>query len=172
MLTAAATGQAAKRRLRVYLLLLLALMLLLLAAACSSGDAASSDTRLRLTNAAGKNHYLSIEIAKTQPERERGLSGRTSLDANAGMLFFIEQQGPGFWMKDTLIPLSVAFIDPCGEIVHIEDMQPNTLDLHNSPRPYRFGLEVNLGWFERNNIGVGDHVEIPPSLRQEGCSQG
>ena len=66
------------------------------------------------------------------------------------MLFVIEQRGPGFWMKDTRIPLTVAFIDACGAILAFTDMEPFSLSLHNTEQPYSFGLEVNQGWFARN----------------------
>jgi uncharacterized membrane protein (UPF0127 family) len=86
------------------------------------------------------------------------------------MLFVIEQRGAGFWMKDTTIPLSVAFIAPCGEIVHIAHMEPLTLQLHSTPLEYRFGLEVNRGWFEAHAIAIGDTVKLPEELRVSGCS--
>ena len=123
-----------------------------------------------LTNRQGQQAVLQVEIADTPPERERGLSMRESLAANAGMLFVIEERGPGFWMKDTLIPLSVAFIDRCGQIVHIAHMEPLSLQIHGTDRDYRFGLEVNRGWFEQNRIAVGDRVILPPAYRPAGCA--
>jgi uncharacterized membrane protein (UPF0127 family) len=78
---------------------------------------------------------------------------------------------PGFWMKDTLIPLSAAFIERCGEIVAIVDMEPQSLQIHNTPREYWFGLETNQGWYGRHTIAVGDSVELPSDLKPA-CSGG
>ena len=86
------------------------------------------------------------------------------------MLFVIPQRGAGFWMKDTLIPLSVAFLGPCGEIVAIADMEPLSPQLHNPDRPYGFGLEVNQGWFSNHGLGVGDKVVLPDGLKPAGCN--
>ena len=146
----------------IVLLALLALFLV----SCGGDDGGE---RLTLVGRDGREARLSIEIADDPEERQRGLSGRTTLPQDSGMLFVIEGRGSGFWMKDTSIPLSVAFIDSCGEIVAIEHMEPHTLQIHNSPKPYSFGLEVNRGWFEANSIGVGDKVLLPQQLRREGC---
>jgi uncharacterized membrane protein (UPF0127 family) len=113
---------------------------------------------------------LRVEVARTQEERARGLSGRKSLEEDAGMLFDIPVRGGGFSMKDTPIPLSVAFISACGEIVDIADLTPMSEELKNSPLTYRFGLEVNQGWFGRHGVSVGDKVSLPPELRQAGCA--
>src|SRR5262249_22137789 len=112
---------------------------------------------------------LRVEVVRTAEERAKGLSGRKSLDHDAGMLFDIPVRGGGFSMKDTSIPLSVAFIDACGRIVDIQDMQPNAAPLTSSPLTYRFGLEVNQGWFRDHGVSVGDAVSLPPELRQAGC---
>ena len=64
-------------------------------------------------------------------------------------------------MKDTLIPLSIAFIKSDGTIVEIEDMAPQTEDLHSGPEPYRYTVEANQGWYERNGIGAGSRARIP-----------
>jgi uncharacterized membrane protein (UPF0127 family) len=156
-----------------FLAFLLAALLLVggLSAACSSGgEDAASERTLVLERRQGGSVRLRVEVAATPEERQRGLSNRPSLAENAGMLFIIEQRGPGFWMKDTLIPLSVAFIAACGEIVHIAHMEPLSLQIHSTERDYSFGLEVNQGWFERNRIGVGDRVLIPEAYRRPGCS--
>ena len=104
---------------------------------------------------------LSIEVADTPVERSIGLMNRESLAENAGMLFdFQTDVQAGFWMKNTLIPLSIAFIDKDGVIVHIEDMEPQTDNLHFSPSLYRYAIEVNQGWYADNGIAVGDTVEV------------
>jgi uncharacterized protein len=111
---------------------------------------------------------LEVEIADTQEERSVGLSGRQSLEEDTGMLF-VGLTGAGFWMKDTFVPLSVAFLARCGEIVDIQDMEPLSLDIHNTDEDYEFGLEVAQGWFAQNGIEVGDIVSIPRDHRPDGC---
>ncbi len=87
---------------------------------------------------------------------------RESLAEDAGMLFVFERETEaGFWMKNTLVPLSIAFISAGGVILHIEDMEPLTENLHYSPQPYRYAVEANQGWFARNSIGVGDTLQPP-----------
>jgi uncharacterized protein len=113
------------------------------------------------TNSAGDHISLSIEIADTPDERATGLMNRPSLPEDAGMLFdFGADTNSGFWMRNTLIPLSIAFINSDGEILHIEDMQPMTEDLHFSPSLYRYAIEVNQRWYADNGIGVGDTVVL------------
>ncbi len=103
-----------------------------------------------------------VEIADTNTEQERGLKERTELAENAGMLFvFPQEHQPSFFMKDTLIPLSVAFIDTEGYIVDIQDMQPLDLTQHRSPKPVKYALEVNQGFFEERGIQVGNRVDLP-----------
>ena len=175
MLAGMEPGQAALPRLRAAGRCLLPLAAVAIALiACSSGatpdPVADGRQVLRLLNGDGEAVILRVEIANTAASREVGLSGRDSLGADEGMLFVIEQRGPGFWMKDTRIPLTVAFIDACGAILAFADMEPFSLSLHNTEQPYSFGLEVNQGWFARNSIGVGDRLEIPPALRQPGCA--
>jgi uncharacterized membrane protein (UPF0127 family) len=113
------------------------------------------------TNSAGQAVTLSIEIADTSEERAIGLMNRESLAEDAGMLFdFQADVQTGFWMKNTLVPLSIAFIDKDRVIVHIEDMEPQTENLHFSPSLYRYAIEVNQGWYAENDIEVGDRVEL------------
>jgi uncharacterized membrane protein (UPF0127 family) len=124
---------------------------------------------MTIVAANGSTARLHIEIADTPEERSVGLSGRTEIPNDTGMLFTSLTRNGGFWMKDTLVDLSVAFLDKCGKIVHIEDMEANTTTNHNSPTPYLFGLETPKGWFAKNGIAVGDIVSIPEEHRQEGC---
>ncbi len=140
---------------------------------CSGGDddkAPEGTIPLTLTSSAGKEQRLFVEVAETQEQRGVGLSKRTELDEDRGMLFIIPVHGLGFWMKDTLIPLSVAFIGPCGEIVFIADMEPQTETLHDTDRPYKYGLEANQGWFKDHGLDVGSKVEIPDQYKQPECS--
>jgi uncharacterized membrane protein (UPF0127 family) len=151
--------------------LLLLASCLLSACGGASGQEAGADGQRTVTLRArsGASATLKVEVADTEAERGHGLSGRTHLDADAGMLFVLDGRKAGFWMKDTLIPLSVAFIAACGEIVHIADMQPQSLEIHNTFSDYIFGLETNLGWYARRGIGVGDRLELPEELRPPGC---
>ena len=135
---------------------------------CGEGDEGG---RLKLTVVCsdGVRHEVEVEVADTVESRSRGLTGRTTLADNAGMLFVIEQRGLGFWMKDVPIPLSVAFIASCGEIVFIANMEAMSEEFHNTEREYKFGLEVNVGWFSSHDIAVGNLVELPRNLTATVC---
>ena len=107
------------------------------------------------------NREISVEVAKTIEEREHGLMGRKDLGKDEGMLFIFETEGRyGFWMKDTYVPLSIAFIDKEGRIVRITDMKPRTLESHIPPQPILYTLEMKKGWFSNNGIKVGDTVRF------------
>lgn len=104
---------------------------------------------------------MALEVADTPESRATGLSKRSSLPENAGMLFVFPSDGQApFWMKDTWIPLSIAFISSDGRIVDIQDMQPMAEDLHRPAQPYRYALEVNQGFFEKNGVSTGDRVDL------------
>lgn len=123
------------------------------------------ETRLlRITASTGEEIVVEAEIADSEAERRRGLMERTALADNAGMLFVFEQERQlSFWMKNTIIPLSIAYIDAGGRIVDIQDMQPLDETSHPSDGPAQYALEVNQGFFEENGIEVGDRVELPAS---------
>jgi uncharacterized membrane protein (UPF0127 family) len=172
MMTRSLQGQG-RFSLLVPLLGLLVLLVSLVAACSSGGDAEETPAGtepMSITNNAGKEQKLFVEVAESPQQRSMGLSQRSGLPRDQGMLFIIPVKGVGFWMKDTLIPLSVAFIGACGEIVHIADMQPQTEELHDTDRPYKFGLEANLGWFKEHGIDVGSKVEIPERHRYPECT--
>ena len=102
-----------------------------------------------------------MEVAKTPEERTKGLMGRKHLGKNEGMLFIFEAEDyHGFWMKDTQIPLSIAFIDKEGQIVRITDMKPFALESHPPPKPVLYALEMERGWFAANGIRAGDTVRF------------
>lgn len=104
-------------------------------------------------------HGLHLEWAKTIEEQTKGLSNRQSMSEKEGMIFAFTDSTQGcFWMKDTLIPLSVGFIDEQGVLFQIEDMTPHTENMHCPKKPIRYALEVNQGWFERNQVRVGAKV--------------
>jgi uncharacterized membrane protein (UPF0127 family) len=109
-----------------------------------------------------KNLEIRVEVAKTPEEREKGLMGRKHLGPDDGMLFIFETEDyHGFWMKNTLIPLNIAFIDKGGRIVSIAEMKPLTLDSHDPPKPILYALEMNKGWFSKHGIKAGDVVGFP-----------
>ena len=105
---------------------------------------------------------LTVELATTPTTRGCGLSQRDELPQNRGMLFIFSDQRPrNFWMKDTVIPLSIAYLDKSGQIFSIQDMVPLQTDKqYPSLQPAAYALEVNQGWFARYGIEVGDVVEM------------
>ena len=104
-----------------------------------------------------RDKEIRVEVAKTEADRAKGLMERTSLGKEEGMLFIFEDEGNhGFWMKNTLLPLSIAFMDKEGKIVWITDMKPGTLSTHHPPKPILYALEMNRGWFAANGIRAGD----------------
>jgi hypothetical protein len=109
---------------------------------------------------------LNVEIVRTPRERQRGLMFRKSLPQDRGMLFIYEDSDiRRFWMKNTYIPLSLAYIDENCTIFQLVDMEPLEERFYPSARPAQFVLEVNRGWFEKNNVKVGDIVKnIPRSM--------
>ena len=109
-----------------------------------------------------KGHTLGVELATTPKARVCGLSNRLKLLENHGMLFIYPTLGPRtFWMKDTHIPLSIAFFDDSGRILSIHHMTPRQIDeRYRSLQPVRYALEVNQDWFAEHGIGVGDIVEM------------
>jgi len=107
-----------------------------------------------------KGQLLRVEVASDEPTRRTGLMFRRSLPENGGMLFVYAQAGRwAMWMRNTYVPLSVAFIDPQGRILNIEDMQPLTEDAHQAAGPAKYALEVRQGWFKQRGIQPGDRVE-------------
>ena len=104
---------------------------------------------------------VKVELARTEKEREQGLMFRKRLEDGRGMLFIFESdQRLSFWMKNTLIPLSIAFIASDGRIIEIRDMQPHDLRSVRSSRSVRYALEVPQGWFTRAGIKAGDIAGI------------
>jgi len=102
-----------------------------------------------------------VEIADEPSEHSRGLMFRESLAENAGMLFiYPSERTLAFWMKNTLLPLDIAYADREGRIVDIQQMEPQTLDTHPSAAPAQYALEMNQGWFEANGVRVGDRIEF------------
>ena len=134
-----------------------------LAVACGGDDDGGVSTAtIVLTDDGGSRQELTVELARTPAERSRGLMSREELQEDGGMLYvFPQDTETAFWMKDTLIPLSIAFIAEDGAILDVQDMEALSEELHRSPQPHRYALEVNQGWFQEHGFEIGDRVEIP-----------
>jgi len=109
---------------------------------------------------------ITVEVADTHESREKGLMYRTELPGNHGMLFVYPRAFPlSFWMKNTPLPLDIAFIDRSGFIIDIQSMQAMSTDSHRAPSPVPYALEMKRDWFEANGVEVGDRVTGLPSPR-------
>jgi uncharacterized protein len=101
-------------------------------------------------------HRIEAEVVNTQETRMRGLMMRKSMPVQRGMLFVFDADARHcMWMKNTPLPLSVAFLDEQGRILNVEDMKPQTEDNHCAAKPARFALEMNAGWFKTRGLGAG-----------------
>lgn len=114
-------------------------------------------------------HRIEAEVAAQDRHRQLGLMHRQSMPAQRGMLFIFPQLNTHcMWMRNTLIPLSVAFLDDAGKIINIEDMTPHSEDNHCAKRPARYALEMNRGWFAQRGIVAGQALrglERAPAAR-------
>ena len=107
------------------------------------------------------NISIEAEIADTSDTRRTGLMNRKSMEENRGMLFVFDyDQKLSFWMKNTLIPLTIAYISSEGEIMEIYDMKPESLKPVESVYSVRYALEMNRGWFQQNGVKPGDIIKI------------
>lgn len=108
-------------------------------------------------------HIIKAEVARTPTEHQIGLMHRKSMGVNEGMLFIFERPAQQcFWMKNTLIPLAIAFVGDDGTVVNVDEMKPQTLDTHCSAKPVRFVLEMNTGWFAKRGIKAGSKLSGAP----------
>ena len=108
-------------------------------------------------------HNIQAQLAQTPDQRAIGLMNRSTMGTNEGMLFAFDSAATQcFWMKNTLLPLSIAFLTDNGTIVNIDDMKPQTLDSHCSKQPVRYVLEMNQGWFAKRGIKAGARLSGPP----------
>lgn len=103
-----------------------------------------------------------VEVATSEEQRNVGLMFRTVMPENEGMLFvFDRDDNYAFWMRNTELPLSIAFIERSGRIADIQDMAPHDeTSRHASPAPVRYALEMNQGWFERHGVKAGDSIQV------------
>jgi uncharacterized membrane protein (UPF0127 family) len=116
----------------------------------------AQQSQLPLLELSAGMHRIEAEVAATPESRQTGMMLRTSMPSHRGMLFvFPEPAKHCMWMRNTLVPLSVAFLDEKGHILNVEDMQPRTEDNHCSAKPARYALEMNLGWFRTRGVGAG-----------------
>jgi uncharacterized protein len=108
-------------------------------------------------------HIIQAELAQTPDQRSIGLMFRKTMGTNEGMLFAFEQAATQcFWMKNTLLPLDIAFVSADGTVVNIDNMKPQTLESHCSTKPVPFVLEMNLGWFAKRGIKAGSKLKGAP----------
>jgi uncharacterized membrane protein (UPF0127 family) len=114
-------------------------------------------------------YVIQAELATSKAEQEQGMMQRKSMGQNEGMLFDLGRPAllQCMWMKDTLLPLSVAFIDEAGKIINVEEMQAQTEDQHCSDRKshVRYALEMNYGWFKKMHVKPGALIEGLPNTR-------
>ena len=139
------------------------LLMLAGAAGCggSEGSTASGNQASVVFHALGGDATLTVEVARTSAERALGLMKRSSLAADHGMIFIWDQPTrSAFWMKNTLIPLSVAFIAADGTIIDIQQMQPQTTDPHAPGQDYLYAVEANQGYFSEHGVTPGSKLEI------------
>jgi hypothetical protein len=108
-------------------------------------------------------HQIDAQVALQPEQRQIGLMFRKEMPASEGMLFVFEQASKQcFWMKNTLIPLTAAFVADDGTIVNLADMKPQVTDSHCSDKPVRYVLEMNLGWFAKKGFKAGSKLKGPP----------
>lgn len=114
-------------------------------------------------------HRIRAEVANTDESRAEGLMRRKNMPANSGMLFVFDQTAQHcMWMRNTLIPLSVAFLDGQGRIINVEEMLPLTENNHCAAKPAKFALEMNAGWFKSRGLGAGvpiSGIDMAPAGR-------
>ena len=133
-------------------------------AACNHVSPSAAAAHVVRFGGSGTGPALHVDIADTQQERERGLMSITDLPADAGMAFVWSEPTTGlFWMKDTLIPLSIAFVGQDGRIVTIDEMTPCTADpcpTYGAGGPYVLAIEANAGWFTEHGVKAGDRAQL------------
>lgn len=141
---------------------------LLSASACGEGSPSSAAPSLPQAGIRVGNADARVEVAFTEATRIRGLMFREALPADHGMLFIFPDERPrSFWMRNTRIPLSIAYADSGGRIVRIADMEPFSERSVPSGAPARYALEVNRGWFERHGVAQGDTIRRIPAVAVE-----
>jgi uncharacterized membrane protein (UPF0127 family) len=135
------------------------LTLLLSGLACSALSQDMPQTNLPRIKLQAGMHQIDTQVAQTPDQRSMGLMFRKDMPQHEGMLFVFEQPTKQcFWMKNTFLPLTAAFVADDGTIVNLVDMKPQTTDSHCSEKPVRFVLEMNQGWFAKKGLKAGSRV--------------
>jgi uncharacterized protein len=142
-------------------------LLLALCFAAAAASALAQAPAVRTIELGAGMHLIHAEVADSFATRMQGLMHRTSLPPNGGMLFVFDEEAIHcMWMKNTLIPLSVAFLDASGAIINIADMKPQTEQSHCAARPARYALEMTQNWFAQRGLRAGSRLrgleKLPP----------
>lgn len=134
---------------------------------CTSQDSNAPQKKLPQAVVSINSIAVTVELAVTDAQKEKGLMFRDRVPEGTGMLFvYFEDRQLTFWMKNTKVPLSIAYIASDGTIVDIFDMTPYSLAGVSSSRSVRYALEVRQGWFKDYNITVGDSVDLSDVLKK------
>ena len=153
------TWARAARRAAGAMVAALALTASLATATVQAQPAPQAPQKLRSIRLNAGMHQISAEVAQTPLERQIGLMSRPTMGVNEGMLFIFDApETQCFWMRNTLLPLTAAFLADDGSIVNLVDMQPQTETSHCSARPVRYVLEMNQGWFAKRGFAAGQKI--------------
>lgn len=145
----------------------LATLLALLVTLATAPAAAQQPQQLPMVTLTAGMHNVQAQLAASPDQRQIGLMYRREMPSNEGMLFVFEDTSRQcFWMRNTLLPLSIAFVADDGTIVNLADMKPLSEDSHCSSKPVRYALEMNVGWFAKRGIGPGFKLGGPPFAKR------
>ena len=157
------TGPAKKMRTGLLAVAVAALFCIGSATPALARDEGQPQMNLRRIDLTAGMYRIDTQLATTEREREIGLMFRKEMPQQEGMLFVFEIPGVQcFWMRNTILPLTAAFVADDGTIVNLADMQPMAEDSHCSAKPVRYVLEMNQGWFKSKNIQVGSKISGAP----------
>lgn len=132
-------------------------------AQCGLALSQKPQTELPRTGLTIGMYRINAQVATTNEQHATGLMFRTEMPQHEGMLFVFEQAAQQcFWMKNTLIPLAVAFVADDGTLVNLDEMKAQTLNAHCSEKPVRYVLEMNASWFSKKGLKAGDKLKGPP----------
>jgi uncharacterized membrane protein (UPF0127 family) len=142
-------------------------LLILLTALAAFPAAAQQPQQLQMVTLTAGMHNVRAQLATSPDQRQIGLMYRQDMPANEGMLFVFEDASRQcFWMRNTPLPLTIAFLADDGTIVNLADMKPLSEDSHCSSKPVRYALEMNAGWFAKRGIGPGFKLGGPPFIKR------
>jgi uncharacterized protein len=137
--------------------------LIALSFAASAAAQEGPQPRLPITKLQAGMHVIQAEVAATPIQTQTGMMFRTQMGTNEGMLFVFDEPGTRcFWMRNTLLPLTIAYLADDGRIVNVADMKPRDDASHCSREPVRFALEMNQGWFEKRGLKAGMRLKGEP----------